>query len=68
MKDAIGMFIPTHAGARAKRLRDPRDRRKRAQSQFKRARQIGGTIFRSQREHLFSTQAEPIGLRVISVM
>ena len=58
MKDAVNMFMPTHAGARAKGFRNPWNRRQRAQSQFKCSGQICGTVFRRQREGLFFTQAE----------
>ena len=65
VKDAIHVFMPTHARAGAKRFRDPRDRRKRAQSQFKCAGQICGAVFRCQRESLFLSQAELLVLVIV---
>ena len=65
MKDAVHMFMPTHAGAGAEGFRDPWNRRERAQSQFKCAGQICGTVFVRQRERLFFTQTELVGLLVV---
>src|SRR5262249_23560581 len=58
VEDAFLMFVPTHAGACAKGVRDPGDGGKRAQSQFKCSRQIGRAILVCQCEGLFFTQTE----------
>src|SRR5262249_35284709 len=66
MKNAVDVFMPSHSGAGAKGIRDPRDRRKRAQGQLKGSGQICGTVLGRHRERLLVIQAEPIVLRVIS--
>ena len=65
MENAVHMLVPTHSGAGAEGFRNPRNRRERTQSQFKCSGQICRTVFVRQRESLFLTQAELVGLVVV---
>src|SRR4051794_1617450 len=65
MEDAVNVFVPTHAGSGAKRVRDSWNRGKRAQSQLKRSGQICGAVLVCQRECLFFTKAELVVLLVV---